>query len=74
MYNITYHKDIKNTRQYYYPKFYSQKKMDKFLERQKLQTPTQEEIENMNSPIATEQVKFVTTILTHTHTHTPWPM
>ena len=48
--------------------------MDKFLERQKLQTPTQEEIENMNSPIATEQVKFVTTILTHTHTHTPWPL
>ena len=54
--------------------FITQKKMDKFLERQKLQTPTQKETENVNSPIATEEIKFVTTILPHPHTKTSWPM
>lgn len=48
--------------------------MDNFLERQKLQTPTEKETENVNSPIATEEIKFVTTILPHPCTKTSWPM
>ena len=37
--------------------------MDKFLERQKLPKPTQEEIDYLNSPISTKAIECVVKIL-----------
>lgn len=52
-------KITKNCNELHVHKFDSLDKMDQFLERHKLQQPTQYKIDYVNSPITIKEIKFV---------------